>query len=85
MNDPHNIYDAAMAAANHLCGSHSQLGSGGNYQAALLGYNRSVSYGLMVMGFADGYASAISLQPTPTSVADPELVDGRVAALTTTD
>ncbi len=69
--DPHNMYDAAMAAANHLCGSTGGLGDDANYQRALLGYNRSVPYGLMVMDFAKGYRNAVGLAPTASSVADP--------------
>ncbi len=69
--DPHNMYDAAMAAANHLCGSTGGLGEDANYQRALLGYNRSVPYGLMVMDFARQYRDAVALRPTSTSVADP--------------
>lgn len=70
--DPHNMYDAAMAAANHLCGSTGDLGAPANFQRALLGYNRSVPYGQMVMGLADGYRASVSLAPSADSVADPE-------------
>lgn len=59
--DPHNIYDAALAAAKHLCGSTSGLQSEGAFQLALSGYNRSVSYGLEVMGHSAGYRAAVSL------------------------
>lgn len=70
--DPHNMYDATMAAANHLCGSTGDLGVPANFQRALLGYNRSVPYGQMVMGLADGYRATVSLEPSANSVADPE-------------
>ncbi len=59
--DPHNLYDAALAAANHLCGSAGDLGDAANYQRALLGYNRSVSYGLTVMGYAERYRTTVDL------------------------
>lgn len=61
--DPHNLYDAALAAASHLCGSASNLDQRANYQRALLGYNRSVTYGLDVMGYADRYFAALELGP----------------------
>ncbi len=61
--DPHNLYDAAMAAANHLCGSAGNLDQRSNYQRALLGYNRSSSYGLLVMSYADSYFDALELGP----------------------
>lgn len=61
--DPHNLYDAAMAAAGHLCGSAGNLDQQANYQRALLGYNRSAAYGLLVMGYADEYFEALDLAP----------------------
>ncbi len=59
--DPHNIYDAALAAAKHLCGTTSGLGEEGAFQVALLGYNQSVEYGLEVMGHAASYRALIPL------------------------
>ncbi len=66
--DPHNLYDAALGAAEHLCRSHSGLDQPDRYRAALLGYNRSVRYGQMVMGYAEGYRSAVRLSPSRDSV-----------------
>ena len=63
--DPHNMYDAALAAAQHLCGTTGGLSSPGNFQRALLGYNRSAAYGVQVMSFADRYRDAFTLVPTP--------------------
>ncbi len=60
-HDPHNMYDAALAASNHLCGSRSQLSDSANFTAALLGYNRSTSYGVSVKAHAAAYAEAVSL------------------------
>ncbi len=57
--DPHNIYDAALAAANHLCGTTGGLDKPENFQVALLGYNQSVPYGELVMSFADNYLRAV--------------------------
>lgn len=61
--DPHNLYDAAMAAAGHLCAANANLDQPANYQQALLGYNRSSAYGLLVMSYADGYFEALDLGP----------------------
>lgn len=66
--DPHNLYDAALAAAEHLCRSNSGLDRPERYRTALLGYNRSVAYGQMVMGYAEDYRSAIDLGPSPDSL-----------------
>ncbi len=61
VRDPHNIYDAALAAANHLCGSRKQLRSHANFTKALLGYNRSVSYGIDVKRFVAEYSAVLDL------------------------
>lgn len=63
--DPHNLYDAALAAAQHLCGTTGGLSAPGNFQRALLGYNRSAAYGLQVMSFTDQYRDAFTLVPSP--------------------
>ena len=60
--DPHNLYDATVAAADHLCGS--GLEDPDRFRRALLGYNRSVQYGHDVMDFAQRYqANADILDP----------------------
>ncbi len=58
--DPHNLYDATVAAADHLCGS--GLEDPDRFRRALLGYNRSVSYGHDVMDFADRYRQQATIQ-----------------------
>ncbi len=66
--DPHNLYDAAAAAADHLCRRHVGLSAPGNYQQSLLGYNRSEPYGRLVMSYADQYRAALTIDPTPLTV-----------------
>ncbi len=61
IKDPHNIYDAALAAANHLCGSRNQLATPANFTRALLGYNRSVAYGNEVKHYVAEYSTALHL------------------------
>jgi membrane-bound lytic murein transglycosylase B len=56
--DPHSIYDAAMAAAEHLCRRHAGLDQPDGLRAALLSYNRSVAYGERVMALGQEYAEA---------------------------
>ncbi len=65
--DPHNMYDAALAAAEHLCRAHSGLDQPERYRQALFGYNRSAAYGQMVMGYADAYRAAVDLRPNGDS------------------
>ena len=65
--DPHNLYDATLAAARHLCGSNRNLLEPLNYTSALLGYNRSVEYGRTVAEFSEKYRSLLpELSPLPT-------------------
>ncbi len=66
VEDPHNLYDAALAAADHLCGD--GLDASDQFRAALLGYNRSSRYGYHVMSFSDGYASQTTIED-PWSIA----------------
>ncbi len=87
VRDPHNIYDAALSAAEHLCRSRGGLDADENFRVALLGYNRSDQYGLDVMAARARYAGAVRLTPSshnPTShnlEADPaERGDGASAA-----
>ncbi len=66
--DPHNLYDAALAAALHLCGTTGGLSSEDRFTRALLGYNRSISYGLTVKGHAEEYRERVTLVPGPDSM-----------------
>lgn len=68
--DPHNLYDAAYAAAEHLCRGYSGIQSDAVYRQALLGYNRSAVYGSDVMAARRGYAAAVSLVPTEEGMAE---------------
>lgn len=68
--DPHNLYDAAYAAAEHLCRGHSSLQNDANYRQSLFGYNRSAVYGSDVMAARSRYATAVSLRPTAAGIAE---------------
>ena len=61
--DPHNINDAALAAARYLCAQGSRLIDLPTSQAALLRYNHSVAYGLRVLGLAEGYRDGATVAP----------------------
>ncbi len=62
--DPHNLYDAALAAAGHLCRRHSGLDSEPSFRQSLLGYNRSAVYGSDVIRISGEYLDLIDLPPT---------------------
>ncbi|KII00404.1 lytic murein transglycosylase [Streptomonospora alba] len=56
--DPHDIDDAALAAARYLCADGRDLTSDSGWWEAILTYNESRSYGDDVLDFADRYARA---------------------------
>ncbi len=55
--DPHNIYDAALAAARLLCWNGYRLDTDEGLEAALFGYNRSTEYVEIVRRHIDGYTA----------------------------
>ncbi|RCV49905.1 lytic transglycosylase domain-containing protein, partial [Marinitenerispora sediminis] len=56
--DPHDIDDAALAAARYLCADGRVLTDGADWQAAVLAYNRSDAYAADVLAEANRYAEA---------------------------
>ncbi|MUL43932.1 lytic transglycosylase domain-containing protein [Streptomonospora sp. PA3] len=56
--DPHDIDDAALAAARYLCAEDRDLTSDSGWWDAILTYNESRSYGEDVLEAADRYARA---------------------------
>lgn len=63
--DPHNIYDAAGAAARYLCFSRGDLLTEPAIRGALLAYNRSVPYGTKVLAEGGRYRDALELPDIP--------------------
>lgn len=53
--DPHNIYDASLAAAQLLCWASSALDTGPGLERGLYQYNRSQQYVAVVAGWVDTY------------------------------
>ncbi|WP_269306720.1 lytic transglycosylase domain-containing protein [Aeromicrobium sp. HA] len=53
--DPHDIDDAALGAANHLCDRERDL-AGEGWVPAVFAYNNSMAYVKKVRGIADSYA-----------------------------
>lgn len=64
VEDPHNIDDAAMAAANYLCRAASGLGldftTEDGWRAGIRSYNASDEYLATVARFAERYAHAVA-------------------------
>lgn len=56
--DPHNIYDAAISAANYLCHAESDWLSGDGWRAGVAAYNSHPDYAAAVASAAQDYADA---------------------------
>ena len=63
---PHNVFDAAVAAANYLCAGGGDLSQPAAQRAALLRYNRSDAYGALVLRWAAAYGAGVSVIPDGT-------------------
>ncbi|SFT83441.1 Membrane-bound lytic murein transglycosylase B [Actinopolyspora lacussalsi subsp. righensis] len=58
VGDPHNLDDAAMAAARYLCAGGRDMRSGDGWWSGVMSYNNSVSYARKVFSLAERYAQA---------------------------
>ncbi len=63
--DPHNLYDAAAAAAGLLCLAGADLTTEAGQRAGLLRYNRSVPYGSKVLAEGRAYRDGLELDDVP--------------------
>ena len=70
--DPHNIYDAAGAAAAYLCFSRGNLDTDAKLRGALLAYNRSIPYATEVLSQGRRYRNAVKIADTPPRPDDPK-------------
>jgi hypothetical protein len=61
--DPHNVFDAALAAGSYLCSGGGDLSQPAAQRAALMRYNRSDAYGALVLRWAAAYAAGVSVLP----------------------
>lgn len=67
--DPHNLYDAAGAAANYLCFGRPELTDEASQVSALLSYNQSLPYGAQVLASGHAYRAALAIpDAAPRSV-----------------
>jgi membrane-bound lytic murein transglycosylase B len=58
VRDPHQLDDAALAAARYLCDGGRDTASGEGWWDGVLTYNRSVDYARLVWAAADRYTTA---------------------------
>lgn len=84
--DPHNLFDATLAAARYLCSDGADLRDPAHLTAAVLRYNHSMAYVANVLGWARAYATGVApvnlpplTAPRPPSVAV-RAVDGPASA-----
>ncbi|TMS55705.1 lytic transglycosylase domain-containing protein [Mycobacterium sp. DBP42] len=84
--DPHNLFDATLAAARYLCSEGAKLRDEAQLVAAVLRYNHSMAYVANVLGWARAYATGVApvnlpplTAPRPPNVAV-RAVDGPAAS-----
>jgi membrane-bound lytic murein transglycosylase B len=64
--DPHDLDDAALAAASYLCRA-GDLGDPATRSAAILSYNRSTFYVDLVSAYEAGYRTGVFVIPSPAA------------------
>ena len=64
--DPHNVFDASLAAGRYLCADGRDLRTPAGLDAAILSYNRSTSYLRMVLAWLRAYELAVAAIPDGT-------------------
>lgn len=69
--DPHNIYDATLAAAHYLCAGGEDLREPAALARALFRYNRSESYVRTVLAWAAAYAAGVTPLPSTPAPSQP--------------
>ena len=67
--DPHNVYDASLAAARYLCAANRDLSTPTGLDEAVLSYNRSASYLLLVRSWLSIYKAGATPADVPVDTA----------------
>jgi len=65
--DPHNVYDASLAAARYLCAANRDLGTPEGLDEAIFSYNHSTSYRNLVLAWMSTYANGTIVIPDATA------------------
>nr|WP_052477806.1 lytic transglycosylase domain-containing protein [Kibdelosporangium sp. MJ126-NF4]CEL14117.1 putative secreted protein [Kibdelosporangium sp. MJ126-NF4]CTQ88484.1 putative secreted protein [Kibdelosporangium sp. MJ126-NF4] len=86
--DPHNLHDAAVAAARYLCADNRDLSTQAGLDQAILSYNRSESYRVLVLAWMSAYANGTAVVPDSVTPAvyvphPPKAPTGATMAATT--
>jgi len=69
--DPHNLYDAALAAASYLCSGPGDLSEATGQRSAVYRYNHSDAYVDRVLFYAQAYAAGVKPSGPPPQPAGP--------------
>jgi transglycosylase-like protein with SLT domain len=73
VSNPHNVYDATVAAGKYLCSGGMDMNVEEDRAAAVFRYNRSDSYVRTVLIWADAYAKGVT--PLPSDSYDGDYPD----------
>ncbi|KUJ34280.1 lytic transglycosylase [Streptomyces sp. NRRL F-5122] len=77
VEDPNNVYDAALAAAHYLCRFDRDLGVQSDMNAAILGYNNSQDYLDTVLSWYEYYLKGTHSIPDGTGTLPSHRSDGK--------
>lgn len=84
--NPHNVFDAALAAARYLCAGGGDLRDRERLAAAVFRYNHSAAYVDTVLSWADAYAHGVTpMAAVPVPPAPPTPTPAASAPATTTE
>lgn len=64
--DPHNVFDASLAAGRYLCAHDRDLRTPAGLDEAVLSYNRSAAYLRLVLAWLRAYTLAVAAVPDGT-------------------
>jgi hypothetical protein len=78
VKNPHNVYDATLAAGNYLCANNADLRTPRGLVEAVLRYNHSMDYVSVVLRWMQVYASSAVTIPDATGVVPPATDRGNV-------
>ncbi|MGH3320373.1 MAG: IPT/TIG domain-containing protein [Streptosporangiaceae bacterium] len=84
VDDPENIFDAAVSAGRYLCAGDVDLSEPSQLRSAVYRYNHSDSYVSLVLTLADQYAhgNAPATLPTPSTATPPSPLPGHLPPAT---
>ncbi|MEV6104154.1 lytic transglycosylase domain-containing protein [Streptomyces sp. NPDC051940] len=68
VKNPHNVFDAALAAGHYLCAGSRDLALVGDLERAILSYNRSDAYLRTVLSWLEFYRRGVHTVPDGTGV-----------------